>query len=90
MIDRRSRYKGIAAVPEPHGQGALLDLRTLPDPPPRATLWVMPTDTDRLDLLAWRSYRDPTLFWRICDATDELDPAHTLVPGSRLPVPPGR
>jgi hypothetical protein len=70
------------------GQGTLLDLR--PPPPTSTTLAVVVTDSDRLDLLAWRYYRDPTLFWRICDASDELDPFHLLAPGSRVPIPPGR
>ncbi|MGF1648490.1 MAG: hypothetical protein ACFCVF_16450 [Kineosporiaceae bacterium] len=91
MIDRRSRYASTPVLELPDGHGGVtrvLDLRAVA--PPRAVLAVVPTDTDRLDLLAWRYYRDPTRFWRICDASPEPDPFDVVVPGDPLAVPPDR
>jgi hypothetical protein len=46
------------------------------------------TDADRLDLLAARTLDDPTLYWRICDANDAMNPATLLAtPDRRLRVP---
>lgn len=91
MIDRTSRYARTPVVTVPDGRGGtqpLLDLRVAP--PAGATLRVTPTDSDRLDLLAWRYYRDPTRFWRICDASSHLDPVDVLAPGEPAPIPPDR
>jgi hypothetical protein len=89
MIDRKSRYKATPVLLVDDGRGGthpLLDLR----PTPRATgaLRVTPTDSDRLDHLAYRFYRDPTRFWRICDASSELDPFDVVAPGEPMPIPP--
>ena len=89
MIDRKSRYKATPVLIVADGRGGthpLLDLR--PTPPTGAELVVTPTDSDRLDHLAFRFYRDPTRFWRICDASSELDPLDVLAPGEPLPIPP--
>ena len=91
MIDRKSRYRstGVLMVgDELGGTHPLLDLREIPAA--SALLRVTPTDSDRLDLLAWRFYRDPTRFWRICDASSQLDPFDVLAPGEPLPVPPDK
>lgn len=70
------------------GTQPLLDLRETP--PATGVLQLTPTDSDRLDLLAWRFYRDPTRFWRICDASSRLDPFDVLAPGEPLPIPPDK
>jgi len=91
MIDRRSRYATTAVLTVQDGRGGIepvLDLRAVP--PTAAVLSLTPTDTDRLDLLAWRFYRDPTRFWRICDAVSELDPFDVLEPGQPVPIPPDK
>lgn len=88
MIDRKSRYKNTPVLAVDDGQGAphpLLDLRETPAT--SGVLAVTPTESDRLDLLAWRFYRDPTRFWRICDASSELDPFDVLWPGEPLVIP---
>jgi len=84
MIDRRSRYKTTPVVTV--DDQPLLDLRETPATP--AKLRITPTASDRLDLLAYRYYRDPTRFWRICDASSELDPFDVLAAGEPLPIPP--
>lgn len=43
---------------------------------------------DRLDLLAYSYYGDPTKFWLICDANPTtMFPADLLVPGKRIIIP---
>lgn len=89
MIDRRSRYTRTPAVTVDDGHGGtqpLLDLR--PTPATVSVLRIVPTASDRLDLLAYRYYRDATRFWRICDASSELDPFDVLAPAEPLPIPP--
>lgn len=91
MIDRRSRYKSTPALSVDDGLGGthpLLDLRETP--PTTGVLQFAPTDSDRLDLLAWRFFRDPTRFWRICDASSRLDPFDVLVPGEPMAIPPDK
>lgn len=91
MINRRSRYARTAVLTADDGRGStqqVLDLRETPAT--RAVLRVVATDADRLDLLAFTYYRDPTRFWRICDAVSVLDPFDVLVPGHPVPIPPDR
>ena len=91
MIDRKSRYRTTPVLTVGDDLGAthpLLDLRETPHI--AAVLAITPTDTDRLDHLAWRYYRDATRFWRICDASAELDPFDVLAPGEPLQIPPDR
>jgi hypothetical protein len=91
LIDRRSRYARTPVLTADDGRGGtqqVLDLRETPATP--AVLRIVATDADRLDLLAFRYYRDPTRFWRICDATPDLDPFDLLVPGESVPIPPDK
>jgi hypothetical protein len=87
MIDRRSRYAIIPLVQGDDGQ-PLLDLRELP--PTGGVLKITPTSSDRLDILGWQYYRDPGRFWRICDASPELDPFDVVVPGHPIAIPPDK
>ncbi|MDX6720787.1 MAG: hypothetical protein QOJ63_3041 [Solirubrobacteraceae bacterium] len=91
MIDRKSRYRStpvLTVSDERGGAQPLLDLRETP--PASGLLQVTPTDSDRLDLLASRFYRDPTRFWRICDASSELDPFDVVAAGEQISIPPDR
>lgn len=45
---------------------------------------------ERLDIIAFRYYRDPTKFWLICDANGARHPAELEVPGKRILIPPDR
>ncbi|WP_437733112.1 hypothetical protein [Sorangium sp. So ce1335] len=91
MIDKTSRYAKIEAVTAPDASGedvTLLSLREIP-----ATTGVFfhaPGEGERLDHLAQRYFRDPKKFWRICDASDVLDPFDVLVPGRPVLIPPNR
>lgn len=46
------------------------------------------TDSDRVDLLAWKNLGNPLLSWRIADANRSMDP-WTLAsePGATLAIP---
>jgi nucleoid-associated protein YgaU len=44
---------------------------------------------DRLDLMAYQYYRDPELFWRICDANKAMLPDQLVAEvGQRILIPP--
>lgn len=91
MIDRRSRYARTRVLTADDGRSGtqqVLDLREVP--PTSAVLRIVATDADRLDLLAFRYYRDPARFWRICDASSDLDPFEVLVPGRPVAIPPDK
>ncbi len=91
MINRRSRYARTEVLTADDGRGATQQVLGLRETPPTsAVLRVVATDADRLDLLAFVYYRDPTRYWRICDAVTELDPFDVLVPGQAVPIPPDK
>ena len=92
MFDETSRYAGLptAELQLPDGRRVRYALRrflprgaSLP-----AVSEIATTDADRLDLLAARTLDDPTLYWRICDANDVMNPATVLAtPDRRLRIP---
>jgi hypothetical protein len=91
MINRTSRYRKTPTLTQVDASGAsieLLDLRVIPKT--TGIYRLTPTDSDRLDHLAWRFYRDPTRFWRICDASDFLDPLDVLAAGEPVIIPPDK
>jgi hypothetical protein len=91
MIEKRSRYRTAPIVELPAGDGErlrLIGLRPLEAVP--SVFFLVPADSDRLDLLAARHYRDPRKFHRICDASDQLDPFDVLEVGAPLAIPPQR
>ncbi len=47
-------------------------------------------DGDRLDLLAYTYYKNPTKFWLICDANNIMYPADLLEKGRKIIIPPDR
>jgi hypothetical protein len=89
--DKTSRYAKVPVLVVRDAAGQDLELRQLrviPDRP--AVFSITPTETDRLDLVAYRFYRDPLLFWKICDASDALDPLDVLTPGVPAAIPPNK
>ena len=48
------------------------------------------TAGERLDLIAYKFYRNPEKFWLIADANNEMDPEDLLEPGRQLRIPPNR
>ena len=89
MIGRRSRYARTPTIERITADGekrVLVDLREVPAPIAHHVHVVVPGE--RLDHLAQRYYRDPGRYWRIADASDEVDPFELVYPGEPLPVPP--
>ena len=44
-------------------------------------------DGDRLDLLAYKFYNDPTKYWLICDANRSIFPSDLMVTGKTITIP---
>lgn len=87
--DRSSRYAKTPIVVVQDRSGRNVELRALREIPVRgAQFSLTPTQDDRLDMLAFRFYRDPLVFWRLCDANDEMDPQDVVMPGEPIPIPP--
>jgi hypothetical protein len=73
MFARSSRYRNLAEVHAPDRNGQLvvaLELRFIPATGGRFLHTV--ADQDRLDLLAFKYYADPTKWWQICDANPQI------------------
>ena len=45
---------------------------------------------DRLDIMAFIYYDDPTKFWIISDSNKEMYPDDALIRGNRIAIPPER
>ena len=92
MIFKGSRYEQVPIVEVTDARGrrvSALGIRFVP-PAPAGFLHAV-TAGDRLDLLAYRYYRNPEKFWLIADANDALDPEDLLrEPGRRILIPPNR
>ena len=91
MISKRSRYAKtpVTAVVDATGDASsMIELRAFE--PAQASFSATPRIADRLDLLAHRYYRDSLRWWRICDASEFLDPLDVVAPGEPLPVPPDK
>lgn len=43
---------------------------------------------ERIDMIAAEGFGDPELYWRICDANGDADPATATTPAGRLVVIP--
>lgn len=87
-IDKKSRYYKTPTAEATDPQGEAFEFFELREIPPTSGVFrATPKVGDRLDLLAHRHYRDATRFWRICDASDHLDPFDVLEPGEPLLIP---
>lgn len=91
MIDKTSRYAKVGRFTAVDATGEELELLELREVPPTEGIFShTPSDGERLDHLAQRYYRDPKKFWKLCDASDVLDPFDVVVPGRPVLVPPER
>jgi hypothetical protein len=91
MIFKGSRYANVASYQTIDAAGrpvTALRARFIP-PTPAGYLHTFTAD-ERLDLIAYKLYRNPEKFWLIADANTEMDPEDLLVPGRQLPIPPDR
>jgi nucleoid-associated protein YgaU len=74
----RNRVKGMRRISLP---------RQRQPPSPKKPLTYIVKEGDRLDLLAYTYYGDPTKFWLICDANPTMFPHELLVPGRKIIIP---
>lgn len=87
-----SRYAGLAVLTRagPDGSPETYLARRILPAPERFTAMdrVRLTGAERPDTLAAGSYGDPELWWRICDASGDADPADLTAEQGRLLVIP--
>lgn len=75
MFSADSRYAGLATYTVTLADGRTVAATTLPIRSPTPLLGYHPrVEGDRLDLLAARYLKQPTGFWRVCDANDGFAP----------------
>ncbi|MDX2032411.1 MAG: hypothetical protein SF339_17180 [Blastocatellia bacterium] len=92
MFDFTSRYYAIedARYTDADGREIIHKRRRFLPDPHSLQLLVEATVTqgDRLDLIANRTIGDPLQFWRVCDASNGMNPFDLLDPlGRKLRVP---
>jgi len=94
MFDSTSRYYRLAILAIQKADGtpvAYVSRRFLPAGSSLPLLADIQVDSsDRPDLIAYRTLGDPTVFWRIADANDVMDPVELVdEPGTtvRIPIP---
>jgi hypothetical protein len=89
-------YRGSRYEPIPDAEITTADGRTIRYkrvrfiPATRGTFGHRVAEGERLDLIAWKSYKNPELFWRICDANLALLPEELMEETGRvlaIPVP---
>ncbi|WP_447761939.1 baseplate wedge protein 53 [Sphingopyxis panaciterrae] len=87
-----SRYRGlpIRTVENPDGtQTEFIGRRIIPALSRyRALTHYRTAGDERIDTIAAEGFGDPELYWRICDANGDADPATATTPAGRLVVIP--
>jgi hypothetical protein len=90
VFQEESRYStvGEAEITDQDGQTVRYKrIRFIP--PTNARFHHVINEGERLDHLAYRYYRDPERFWRICDANEAMWPPDlTDEAGRRIAIPP--
>lgn len=90
MFFKGSRYEGVAELEATTPEGRVVRykrLRIATEPPQERAYRT--TQEERPDLLAWKAYRDPERFWRVCDANRVMWPDDLVEePGKILRIPP--
>lgn len=91
MFDPTSRYANVGDATYTAADGQTIVYKKRRFAPPAASLPLLTlavvAQSDRLDLIAYRTLGRPELSWRIADANDALDPFTLVVPGRVLRVP---
>ena len=87
-----SRYLRVADYRIDDGDGSQRKLKATREPLPAETaLTYQVREGDRLDLLAFKFYRNPRKWWLIADANpDCVAPEQLLTPGRALVIPKDR
>lgn len=91
MFETTSRYYNLATLSHTAKDGRAVlykERRFLPQGKNLPILVEVTVEqSDRLDLIAYRTLGNPELFWRVCDANDAMDPFFlTAEPGRKLRV----
>lgn len=84
MFAKGSRYETVATDIFRDSSGREIPyklVRRIPDAPIQGVHTVV--QGDRLDVLAYRYYRDPEQFWRICDVNGAMRPDDLLAAVAR-------
>ena len=83
-----SRYRGVSERTRKRADGreeTFVGRRIIPGIERYTVLDRVTTDGHaRIDLVAASAYGDPLLYWRICDANGEAEPADATQPAGRL------
>ena len=88
MFLKGSRYEKVKDYYAQDARGNLYKVKQLrPTEKLEKALTYIVQDGDRLDLLAYKFYGDPTKSWIICDANDEMFPPDLMVPGKKIIIP---
>ena len=93
MFAPTSRYQGVPEAVTTDAQGRTLRYKLMRRIAATAEIQAihMVQPGDRLDLVSYRYYSDPELFWRICDVNRAMTPATLVaVPRRLLLVPQPR
>jgi hypothetical protein len=91
VIDKTSRYAKVETRTATDARGEAVEALELRAIPRAGGLYLhTPADGERLDHLAHLYLRDARKSWRICDASDVMDPTELLVPGRPVRIPPER
>ena len=89
MFVKGSRYEAVEDSELTDDQGRILcykKVRFIPETDAQFTHLL--TQGERLDHLAYRYYRDPERFWRICDANEAMWPDDLVTEaGIRILIP---
>ena len=89
--DKKSRYAKTPLIKFHDPGGAELELLELREiPRVEARFSATPRQGERLDHLGLRFYRSTLLYWKICDASDHLDPFDVVQPGEPVAIPPNK
>ena len=89
MFTANSRYFGLGTYSVKLANGRTVTATTLPASQPGPLLGYHPkVEGDRLDLLAARYLKEPTAFWRLCDANTSFSP-DALIARSLIGIPSG-
>ena len=85
---RYERVKDYVAIDSRGNRNKVKRIRRIPtEYHPNKALTHIIKEGDRLDLLAYKYYGDPTKFWLICDANQSMFPYELLVPGKKIIIP---
>jgi hypothetical protein len=90
MLFKGSRYSGVgeATLTTPDGR-EIRYTRTRFIPQTTGRFGHVVAESERLDHIAWRYYRDAEHFWRVCDANNVLWPDDLVdEAGKTIVIPP--